>query len=269
LNKVIDLHPVWNPDPVIFEIFSLQLRWYGLLFVSGFLIGFYIMHWMYQREGKDVKQLDRLLYYMFAGAVIGARLGHCIFYEPEYYFANLANMLEILYIWKGGLASHGGTVGMILAVYLFQRNIEDSFLYITDRLSIPISLGAMSIRLGNFFNSEILGTKTDSVFGIIFSRFDNVARHPAQLYEAAAYLFTFLLLFYLYKTRIKQLGDGFLIGTMFISIFSFRFLIEFVKLEQADYIPDLPLNVGHILSIPFIILGIILILNSRKQRDTI
>ena len=252
------MHPVWNPDPVIFEIFSLQLRWYGLLFVSGFLVGFYIMQWMYKREGKDIKQLDRLLYYMFAGAVIGARLGHCVFYEPEYYFANLANMIEILYVWKGGLASHGGTVGMILAVYLFQRNIKDSFLHITDRLSIPISLGAMSIRLGNFFNSEILGNTTDSVFGIIFSKVDGLPRHPAQLYEAAAYLFTLLLLFYLYKTRIKQLGEGFLIGTMFISISGFRFLIEFIKVEQAEYSLGIPLNVGHLLSIPFIILGVIL-----------
>lgn len=267
------MHPVWNPDPVLFELavfdlFTLKLRWYGLLFVSGFLIGFYIMQWMYRREGKDVKQLDRLLYYMFAGAVIGARLGHCIFYEPEYYFASLANMLEILYVWKGGLASHGGTVGMIIAVYLFQRHIQDSFLYITDRLSIPISLGAMSIRLGNFFNSEILGIPTDSSFGIIFSRIDNVPHHPAQLYEAAAYLFTFLLLFYIYKAKARQLGEGFLTGTMFVSIFSLRFLIEFIKEEQATYITNLPLNVGHLLSIPFIILGIILLLNSRKQRET-
>jgi len=259
------LHPVWNPDPVIFELFSLQLRWYGLLFVSGFLIGFYIMTWMYKRENKDVKQLDRLLYYMFGGAVIGARLGHCIFYQPEYYFSSLEHFIEILFVWKGGLASHGGTVGMLLAVYIFQRNSSDSFLYITDRLSIPISLGAMSIRLGNFFNSEILGKETESSFGIIFPHFDNVPRHPAQLYEAAAYLFTFLLLFYLYKTRAGKLADGFMIGTMFVSIFSFRFLIEFVKTEQADYVLSLPLNVGHWLSIPFIILGFVILYLSRKS----
>ena len=258
------MHITWNPDPVIFEIFSLQLRWYGLLFVSGFLVGLYIMQWIYQREGKDVKQLDKLLYYMFAGAVIGARLAHCLIYEPEYYLSNLSTVIEILFIWKGGLASHGGTLGMIFAVYLFQRKSEDSFLHITDRLSIPISLGAMSIRLGNFVNSEILGKQTDSMFGIIFSKIDNLPRHPVQLYEAAAYLFTFLLLLYLYKTRIKQLGEGFLIGTMFISIFSFRFLIEFVKTEQADYVLSIPLNVGHLLSIPFIIFGIILVYRSRK-----
>lgn len=256
----------WNPDPVVFSLFSLEMRWYGLLFVGGFLAGFYLMQWIYLREGKNPRQLDKLLYFMFAGAVIGARLGHVVFYEPAYYFASFANMLEILYIWKGGLASHGGTVGMIIAVWLFQRNIEDSFLQITDRLSIPISLGAMSIRLGNFFNSEILGSRTDSMFGIVFSKVNTMPRHPAQLYEAGAYLFTFLLLLYLYKTRIKQLGEGFLIGTMFVSIFSFRFLIEFVKEEQTAYAHTLPLNVGHLLSVPFILLGIYLIYKSRQQR---
>jgi prolipoprotein diacylglyceryl transferase len=256
----------WNPDPAIFEIAGRELRWYGLLFVSGFLVGFYIMQWMYKREGKNTKQLDRLLYYMFGGAVIGARLLHCLVYEPEYYLSSLSTVIEILFIWKGGLASHGGTLGMLLAVYLFQRRSEDSFLYITDRLSIPISLGAMSIRLGNFFNSEILGKPTDSMFGIIFSKVDSLPRHPAQLYEAAAYLFTFLLLLYLYKTRIKQLGEGFLIGVMFVSIFSFRFLIEFVKTEQADYTLSIPLNVGHLLSIPFIILGFLLVYISYRQK---
>ena len=256
------MHFVWDTDPIIFELFSLQLRWYGLLFVSGFMGGFYIMQWMYKREGKDVQQLDRLLYFMFAGAVIGARLGHCLIYEPEYY---LANPLEILYIWKGGLASHGGSLGMLLAVYLFKRSSQDSFLYIADRLSITIALGATMIRLGNFFNSEILGTKTQSAFGIIFARIDNVPRHPAQLYEAAAYLFTLLLLFYLYKNKAGKLGNGFMLGTLLISVFSFRFLIEFIKQEQADYVLNLPLNVGHLLSIPFIILGGVLLYRSRKN----
>jgi len=256
------LHFVWDTDPIIFELFSLQLRWYGLLFVSGFMGGFYIMQWMYRREGKDVQQLDRLLYFMFAGAVIGARLGHVLFYEPEYY---LANPVEILYIWKGGLASHGGSLGMLLAVYLFKRSSQDSFLYIADRLSITIALGATMIRLGNFFNSEILGTKTQSAFGIIFARIDNVPRHPAQLYEAAAYLFTLLILLFLYKKKAGKLGNGFMLGTLLVSVFSFRFLIEFIKQEQADYVLNIPLNVGHLLSIPFIILGAVLLYLSRRN----
>jgi len=257
---------IWNPDPIIFTLGPLELRWYGLLFVSGFLIGFYIMSWMYKREGKDLKQLDRLLYYMFIGAVIGARLGHVMFYEPEYY---LSHPIEILYVWKGGLASHGGTVGMLLAVYLFQRTAKETYLNIIDRLSVPISLGAMSIRLGNFFNSEILGDKTDSIFGIVFLRVDNIARHPAQLYEAGAYLFTLIVLLILYKTRANKWADGFMTGFMFVSIFTLRFLIEFVKQEQTVYSHELPLNVGHLLSIPFIILGLVILYisyrNTQKQ----
>ncbi len=256
-------HIIWHPNPVLLELGPLQLRWYGLLFVSGFMLGYYIMQWMYRREGKDVNQLDRLLYYMFAGAVIGARLGHVIFYEPEYYSQHL---IEVLYVWKGGLASHGGTVGMLIACMLFQKHTKEPYLYFVDRLTIPIALGSTTIRLGNFFNSEILGVKTDSVFGIIFSRVDNIPRHPAQLYESAAYLFTLLLLLYLYKTKAGKWANGFLTGTMFFSIFSWRFLIEFIKQEQADYNLGIALNVGHLLSIPFIILGLVLIIRSIKNK---
>jgi prolipoprotein diacylglyceryl transferase len=220
------------------------------------------MQWVYQREGKDIKQLDRLLYYMFAGAVIGARLGHCFFYEPEYY---LANPLEILYIWKGGLASHGGTVGMLIACALFQKHTQEPFLYFVDRLTLPISLGSMFIRLGNFFNSEILGQQTDGWYGIVFAARDNIPRHPAQLYESAAYLFTFILLFYIYKTKVTRFANGFMTGVMFLSIFSLRFLIEFIKREEANYTLPIPLHVGHILSIPFIILGLYLIFKSIRN----
>ncbi len=256
-------HPVWNIDPTLFTLGPLQLRWYGLLFTAGFFIGYYIMQWIYQREGKETRQLDRLLYYMFAGAVIGARLGHCLFYEPEYY---LANPLEILMVWKGGLASHGGTAGMLFACYLFLKHTNDPYLYFVDRLTMPIAFGSMCIRIGNFFNSEILGTVTQSPFGIIFERVGIQARHPAQLYEAAAYLFTLLLLFFLYKRGTPKWGHGLLTGVMFTSIFSFRFLIEFIKEEQADYILGIPFNVGHLLSIPFILLGLYLIYYSKKHR---
>lgn len=255
-------HFVWNPDPVLLHLGPLQLRWYGLLFTGGFLIGFYIMQWMYRREGKDVQQLDRLLIYIFSGAVIGARLGHCLFYEPEYY---LAHPLEILMIWKGGLASHGGTAGMLLAGYFFLKHTKDPYLYFADRLSIPIAFGSMSIRLGNFFNSEILGAVTNSPFGIIFQHVGPEPRHPAQLYEAAAYLFTFLLLLFLYKRKAGVWANGFLIGTMFVSIFGLRFFIEFIKDEQAEYVLSIPFNVGHLLSIPFIALGFYLLYISRKN----
>jgi len=255
-------HFVWDPNPILFSLGPLQLRWYGLLFTGGFLAGFYIMQWMYKREHRDIKQLDRLLIYIFAGAVIGARLGHCLFYEPEYYFAH---PLEILMIWKGGLASHGGTVGMLIASYLFLKHTRDPFLYFVDRLSIPIAFGSMCIRLGNFVNSEILGIVTTSPFGIVFSKVGPEPRHPAQLYEAAAYLCTFLLLLFLYKRKAGIWANGFLIGTMFITIFGSRFLIEFIKVEQAEYVLNIPLNVGHLLSIPFIALGVYLIYLSHKN----
>lgn len=255
-------HFIWAPDPVLFTLGPLQLRWYGLLFTGGFLVGFYIMQWMYRREHKDVQQLDRLLIYIFTGAVLGARLGHCLFYEPEYY---LANPLEILMIWKGGLASHGGTAGMLFACYLFLKHTKDPYLYFVDRLSIPIAFGSMSIRLGNFMNSEILGAVTESPFGIIFRHVGPEPRHPAQLYEAGAYLFTFLLLLFLYKIKAGKWANGFLIGTMFVSIFGLRFLIEFIKDEQAEYTLGIPFNVGHLLSIPFILLGFYLWYVSYKD----
>jgi len=255
-------HFTWNVDPILLDLGPLQLRWYGLLFTGGFLIGYYLMQWMYRREHKDVQQLDRLLIYMFAGAVIGARLGHVLFYQPEYY---LAHPLEIPMIWKGGLASHGGTVGMLIACYLFLRHTSDPYLYFVDRLTIPIAWGSMCIRLGNFFNSEILGPATDSRFGIIFARVGPQARHPAQLYEAAAYLFTFLLLVFLYKRKAGIWGNGFLTGTMFVSIFGLRFLIEFIKDEQADYVLHIPFTVGQLLSIPFILLGLYFMYYSRKH----
>ena len=255
-------HFTWNVDPILLDLGPLQLRWYGLLFTGGFLIGYYLMLWMYKREHRDVRQLDRLLIYMFAGAVIGARLGHILFYQPEYY---LAHPLEILMIWKGGLASHGGTVGMLIACYLFLRHTSDPYLYFVDRLTIPIAWGSMCIRLGNFFNSEILGPVTDSWSGIIFARVGPEPRHPAQLYEAVAYLLTFLLLLFLYKRKAGIWANGFLTGSMFVCIFGARFVIEFSKDEQADYVLNLPLNVGQLLSIPFIALGIYFLVYSYKH----
>lgn len=255
-------HFVWDVDPVIFSIGNLSLRWYGLLFVSGFIIGFYIMSWIFAQEEKDTNDLDRWLVYIFAGAVIGARLGHCLFYEPAYY---LSNPLEILFIWKGGLASHGGTVGVLLGTLLFSRKRTESYLWLLDRLAIPTALASMCIRLGNFFNSEITGHPTDSAWGMVFARVDAIPRHPAQLYEAASYLLTFLVLFYIYRRYRKHVKEGLYLGIMMLFIFASRFFIEFIKPEYAVYNHTIPLNVGQLLSIPFIILGIVLIARARRR----
>jgi len=257
-------HFVWNADPVIFTLGPFALRWYGLLFVSGFIIGFYIMCWIFRQEGRNPAELDRWLLYIFAGALIGARLGHCLFYEPAYY---LKNPLEILFIWKGGLASHGGTVGVLLGTWLFRRRQQESLLWLLDRLAIPTALASALIRTGNFFNSEIIGVETSSRFGIIFARHDPVARHPAQLYEAAAYLLVFAALFSLYKTDRGRTSHGLYLGIMMLGIFLARFCIEYIKPEYAAYRTGGSLNMGQLLSIPFVVLGLILIINSLRNRS--
>ncbi len=255
---------VWNIDPVIFSLGDLTLRWYGLLFVSGFIIGFYIMSWIFNREGKDTKDLDRWLFYIFGGAVIGARLGHCLFYEPAYYFAN---PIEILFIWKGGLASHGGGIGVLIGTYLFSAKRPETYLWLLDKLAIPTALAGAFIRLGNLFNSEIIGMPTDSMWGVIFARFDQMPRHPTQIYEAVSYLITFLLLLYIYKRYRSRVGEGIYLGIMLLFIFAARFFIEILKPEYAIYSLDINLNVGQLLSIPFIALGVVLIYRSVRRSD--
>jgi len=259
-------HLVWNADPVIFRIGSFSLRWYGLLFVSGFLIGFYIMSWIFKQEGKDPADLDRWLFYIFGGAVIGARLGHCLFYDPAYY---LANPLEILFIWKGGLASHGGTAGVLVGTWLFSQKREESVLWLLDKLAIPTALASALIRLGNFFNSEIIGIATESKFGIIFARVSQTPLHPAQLYESVAYLLTFIILLVIYIKYRSRIRDGLYLGIMMLGIFVTRFFIEFIKPEFAEYDTGINLNLGQLLSIPFIILGLVMIFRVLRQPDKI
>lgn len=199
---------------------------------------------------------------MVLGAVVGARLGHCLFYDPAYYFAN---PLEIMKIWEGGLASHGGTVGMIIAIYTYARQTDGiNFIWLLDRMTIPVALGSFFIRIGNFFNSEIIGIPTTVPWAIVFSRVDNLPRHPAQLYEAAVYLFLFILLFSVYKNQGKALKPGLLISLLMFIIFGSRFIIEFIKMPQESFEPWLGLNMGQWLSIPFILLGAIFIYFMRK-----
>lgn len=255
-------HLVWNADPVIFSIGALSMRWYGLLFVSGFLIGFYIMSWIFRLEGKNPAVLDRWLFYIFVSAVIGARLGHCLLYDPTYY---LANPLQILFIWQGGLASHGGTAGVLFGTWLFSRKFDESFLWLLDRLAIPTALASALIRLGNFFNSEITGIETNSPLGIIFARVSDKPLHPAQLYESVSYLITFIILYYIYRRYRNCTADGLYLGIMMLGIFASRFMIEFIKPEYASYNIGIMLNLGQLLSIPFVILGIAMMIYSLQR----
>ncbi len=248
---------VWNIDPNIFQYGAIQLRWYGVLFVGSFFLGIAILQWVYRREGKDPAVLDNFLLYIIAGAVIGARLMHCFAYEPDYY---LSHPLEILYVWKGGLASHGGMLGVILALYLFAKRYKQDFMWLLSRTAMPGMLTAAFVRIGNLFNSEILGLPTDKPWAIIFSRIDNVPRHPVQLYEAFSYFLILTILIWIYRKATFAFATRLLTGMFFFLLFVARFLLEYTKTEQADYATSIPLTVGQMLSVPFVLLGLVWII---------
>lgn len=242
----------WDVSPILVEFGAVKIRWYGLMFVMGFSGGLHLMRWVCKREGKDPEAMENLLIYMILGTTIGARLGHCLFYDPVYY---LSNPLKILYIWEGGLASHGGTAGVILSVYLFLRKTKDfNFVWLLDRLSMPAAMTATFIRIGNLMNSEILGKPTDGTWGIVFSKVDSIPRHPAQLYESASYFLIFVSLFCIYKFTSLRLKAGFMFGFGIGSIFLARIFIEFFKENQEAFEQGMLLNMGQLLSIPFVMI---------------
>ena len=245
---------IWDVNPVLFEIGKMSVRWYGLLFAMGFVFGIIIITKMFKSEGVNQDWVDSLFLYVVIGTVIGARLGHVIFYDWSYYKDNLD---EIIKIWHGGLASHGGGLGIFIALWLWSRKYSKKpMLWVMDRVAVPVALAGMFIRLGNLVNSEIIGMPTDLPWAFTFVSFDNLPRHPSQLYEAIAYLSIFVLLFYLYwKTDIKNKA-GRLFGILMTLIFSFRFLIEFTKENQVAFEAEIPLNMGQWLSIPFALLGL-------------
>jgi len=218
-----------------------------------------------QKEKLPLQLRDVLLTYMFIGVVVGARLGHCLFYEPAYY---LSHPIEILMIWQGGLASHGAAVGILIVLYIFSRRHNMAYLWIMDRAVIIVALSGAFIRTGNLMNSEIIGRASDLPWAFIFTRLgENIPRHPTQIYEAICYLIIFIsLLLYYYKKDGKP-KEGIIFGIFLISLFTMRFVIEYFKEVQVDFENKLPLDLGQLLSIPFIIAGIIiLVLVSRKKQ---
>ncbi len=257
----------WGISPEIVRFGPVALRWYSLGWILAFSVGFMLVRRMYRREGKPEKDLDAILTYMILGAIIGARLGHCFFYYPGYY---LRHPLEVVAFWKGfrGLASHGGALGILVSLYIFSRRHSDQpYLWLLDRVVGPTALGGMFIRLGNFMNSEILGLPTDGSWGVVFTRVDGVPRHPAQLYEAFAYLLTAALLLGLYRRRGPTLPRGLLTGLFFVCVFGARFLIEFVKERHAPYEVGLALSAGQLLSLPMVAAGLTLALGAWVARD--
>jgi prolipoprotein diacylglyceryl transferase len=263
----------WNVDPEIFSIGQLSIRWYGLLFASAFLSGYIVFSRFLTTERLSSEMLDQLLIYIAVGTVIGARLGHCFFYEPEYF---LKNPIEVLKIWKGGLASHGAAIGILLALWLYIRKYKLSFLWLIDRIVIVVALGGAFIRLGNLFNSEIYGLPTDMPWGFEFVRdklYDpitgeilaTVARHPTQLYEALSYILIFVFLLTFYRKRYLQVRDGYIFGVFMILLFSARFFIEFVKNDQVAFEAGMQFNMGQLLSLPFILAGVLMILWTKAR----
>jgi len=255
----------WDANPILIDSF-VQVRWYGLMFAIGFWIGYNIMYKIFRHEGAPERWLGILFLWVAAGTVIGARLGHVFFYEWDYYSMHPS---KILAIWEGGLASHGGTIGIMIAVILFSIiTTRRNPLWTFDRLVIPIALVGAMIRFGNLMNSEIYGHPTTLPWGFIFVRgheYPGLPCHPTQIYESACYLALFVLLMWMYWKKNAERRPGLIFGVFFTVLFSCRFLIEFVKNPQVGFEADMTLNMGQLLSTPFILIGIGLIIYSMVR----
>ena len=251
----------WHVDPAILHIGNFELRWYSLLFVSGFVLGWFIFSWFFEREKVDKKLLDPLLYTLLICTIVGARLGHCLFYQPDYYLGSWKGFWEIFMPWKGGLASHGGTIALFLGIWWFARHYgrknDFDFVWLLDHLAIAVAFAGAFIRFGNLFNSEIYGIETNLPWGFVFEiRGETVPKHPTQLYEGFTYLLLGFALIALYKHRLDRMYRGEFIGIFLLVCFGSRFLIEFIKEPQVDFEKTMILNMGQWLSVPFILIGI-------------
>lgn len=272
----------WDVNPTLFEIFGREIRWYGLLWVIGLIVAVYIVQMIYKREGLPEKWFDSLFIYMMLGIILGARLGHCLFYEPAYY---LANPIKMLYVWEGGLASHGGVIGIIIAVWLYSKKVtKKSMLWTFDRVMVPTGFTAGMIRLGNLMNHEIYGDVTDKAWGFRF--IDNVNQwmqgaepiytepsHPTQIYEAIIYFIIFAITMHMYwKTNAKN-RPGLILGVGIALIFIARFFIEYIKnVQVASEIAmreSTGLILGQWLSVPFIIWGVWLVVHALRTKPVI
>ncbi len=269
----------WNPNPDIFTIPGIDwpVRWYGLLWAVAFILSFVVMNKVYQTEGRTAKQLDMLTIYIIVGTVLGARVGHYLFYEPDLLFSDpwewFVSMITPPF---SGLASHGGALGIIIAMILYCRKTKERQLWLFDRMVIVVPVAGMCIRLGNLINGEIVGSVTNVPWAFLFNNNDvdhiNLMhrgipvppRHPAQLYEAVFCLILFFVMFWLWKSKRNKVGPGFMFGIFCVLLFTERFIDEFFKVEQVEFEQGMALNMGQILSIPFIIIGCIMMLRSRK-----
>ncbi|MEN0053790.1 MAG: prolipoprotein diacylglyceryl transferase [Mucilaginibacter sp.] len=260
----------WNPNPDIFDLGFYALRWYSLLFLSGFVLSFIILKERFKNANLHLYLLEKLTMYVVLGTLVGARLGHCFFYDWEYYSKHIAEIFlpfqfgPFKVTGYQGLASHGGGIGIFLALFLYNQRFKKyvNLLWIMDQLALVVPLAGCCIRLGNIMNSEIIGKPTHVSWAFIFVQNDSIPRHPAQLYEALSYLSIFIVLNLI--ARYKPSKNGFLLGVFLMLTFTARFLLEFVKADQSDFEANMALNMGQLLSIPFILAGLALITFKRS-----
>ncbi len=265
----------WAGKEEIFSIGSFGIRYYSLCWLLAFAVSYYLMLKVFKREGKTQEDLDKFSIYIFLGTLIGARLGHCLFYEFDYYIQHPIEMIlpfrQIEGHWKltgfMGLASHGAAIGILVSLYLYAKKTKTDFLWITDRLALVVPLAGAFVRLGNFFNSEIIGKATDPElpWAVIFTKVDQLPRHPGQLYEAVGYVILFCVLWSFYRKN-QNPKPGLLFGIFLIGLFGIRFVIEFFKENQEAFENDMFINMGQLLSVPFILAGIYLVF--RKVKNT-
>ena len=269
---------LWNPDLVAFHIGSFSLRWYSLCWLLGLLAAYLIVRRLYKEQKIRPELFDPLFIYCFVGILIGSRLGHCLFYEPGYFLSSFKHMVEMILpirfladgSWRftgyEGLASHGGTIGLIIALWLYVRRTKVNLWRVLDNVAIATPVTACLIRLGNLMNSEIIGKVTDVPWAFIFERVDMLPRHPGQLYEAVAYAAFFFIGWYLYRKRPERVGTGFFFGLCITLIFTARFFIEFTKDIQEAFEASMALNMGQLLSLPFIALGLVCMFNHKLMK---
>ena len=275
---------VWNPSLEAFSIGPLTFRWYSLCWLVGLLLAYLVVHRLYKEQKIKDELFDPLFVYCFLGILVGARLGHCIFYQPDYFLTSFKGFVEMflpIHImqdgsWKmtgyAGLASHGGTAGLMLALWLYTKHTKLSLWTVLDNIAIATGTTACFIRLGNLMNSEIIGKVTDVPWAFVFEKVDALPRHPGQLYEAIAYALLFVIMWIIYKnsemqtanSRKPQVGTGWYFGFCLAYIFTFRFFIEYTKEIQEAFEASLPLDMGQILSIPFIIIGVVCMIRAKK-----
>jgi prolipoprotein diacylglyceryl transferase len=268
----------WNPAPEIFTIPGIEwpVRWYGLMWALAFILSHFFMNRIFKAEGRSEKNLDTLTLYIILATIIGARIGHCLFYGPWFDEVNaegivinegyLAHPLNILKVYEGGLASHGGAIGILTGMILYCRKTKESWLWLFDRLVVVVPLASMCIRIGNLINSEIIGKVTDVPWAFIFVQEDNQPRHPAQLYEAVFCFFLFLFMYWFWKNKRETVGPGFMFGMMCVLLFIERFVDEFFKENQVAFEDGMALNMGQWLSVPFILLGAFMMFRSYKMK---